>query len=532
MKVDPSSPIPHPSSFFLRKYDWVWIALIGLLWQSFWAMQMAHPSYMDAYYYATNGQQLAAGNGFSEQIIWQFLDQPAGLPTPSHTYWMPLTSILAAAGYRLNLFTNSFRSVQLPFWILAGLLPVLAYQTSHFLVGKRWQAWTAALLTVSGGFYNNFYNQPSTFAPFAWFGGLCLLALAQGWQANRPSSLWWLLAGVMAGLGHLTRGDGVLLLLVALVVAVDWRKLRAYRGWLMSVGLLVLGYGLSMGGWFWHNWQLFERPLSTIGTQTIFLTTYDDLFAYGRSFDWSHLQAWGWENILQSRLAGVSSSVQTFVVINGLVFLTPFVLIAWWRLIKTKWGVIRPFTLYTISMYAAMSLIFTLPGGRGGLFHSSAALFPWTMALAASGIRIAVDWVATRLSHWKPERAGRIFAALFVAVAMLMSVSLGIVRRGELPETAVYEQIGAQLPADAVVMVGNPPGFYYHTGHAAVTVPNEPAHVLLQAAAQYQVSYLILDQNRPVPLAELYLGDENISEIHLLADYEGIKLYEIEIPAN
>src|SRR5690554_3004982 len=93
------------------------IFLFGLAMQAFWGLQLVHPSYMDAYYYATNGQRLAEGYGFTEMIIWQFLDQPESLPTPSHTYWMPLPSLLAAAGYRVM---DHFRGAQLPFWLLAG----------------------------------------------------------------------------------------------------------------------------------------------------------------------------------------------------------------------------------------------------------------------------------------------------------------------------------------------------------------------------------------------------------------------------
>ncbi len=67
---------------------------------------------------------LAQGYGFSEKIIWQYLDDPQGIPTPSHTYWMPLTSILAAAGYAIQ---DNFRAAQIPFWLLSGFLPLLSY---------------------------------------------------------------------------------------------------------------------------------------------------------------------------------------------------------------------------------------------------------------------------------------------------------------------------------------------------------------------------------------------------------------------
>ena len=94
-------------------------------------------------------------------------------------------------------------------------------------------------------------------------------------------------------------------------------------------------------------------------------------------------------------------------------------------------------------------------------------------------------------------------------------------------ETAVYEQIGADLPADAVVMSGNAPGFYYHTDLKSVSVPNEPPDVLLSAAEAYHVTHLALDINHPLPLDALYTGEWRDGRIQLLNMYDDIKLYQI-----
>ena len=516
----------------IRKTDWLSVALIGLLVQAFWAVQLTHPSYMDAYYYATNGQRLADGFGFTEEVIWQFLDAPTGVPTPSHTYWMPLPSLLAAVGYGT---ADSFRGAQWPFWLLAGLLPLLAFAISQQLSGERWQAWVAALFTAAGGFYAYWFSQPSTFAPFAWAGGLGLYALAQGSMGTQLHLrggrrwVWWLVAGAMAGMAHLTRADGVLLLLVGIwVIVLEIGNWRLATGKLIpslhSLSLLIIGYLLVMGGWFIHNWWVLGRPLPTVGTQTIFLRGYDDLFAYGRSFDWQYFLDWGWSNILQSKLDGVSVGLQTFIAVSGLIFLVPFAVWAWWWLGRGEKRVwLRPFTWYTLALYGVMSLIFTLPGSRGGLFHSSAAIWPWMMALAAAGIGLAVDWFAVRLPHWQPERAKRLFSIIFVVIAFILSFFVGISRADtdQLPQ--IYEAIGRQLPPDAVVMVGDAPSFYYHTGLTAVSIPNEPIDVLLKAAAQYDVTFLVLDANHPKPLTHIYEGAEerlNLPNIALVEQYD------------
>jgi hypothetical protein len=515
-----------------RRTDWLWLALIGLLFQAIWAAQTATPNYMDAYYYTTNGQQLAAGEGFTEQVIWQYLDAPKGIPTPSHSYWMPLTSILAAAGYN---FGDGFWAAKLPFWLLASTLPLLAYWISLQFFTERWQVWTAALLTMSGGFYIRFLNQPSTFAPFAWAGGLCLLFLAFAQQ--KSSKRYWFAAGLMAGLAHLTRADGLLLLAVGGLI---W--LLEIRGWrpetnkrfpissLQSPTLLFLGYLTVMSSWFIRNWLVWGRPLPISGGQTIFLTTYDDLFAYGRSFNLSHYLNWGWGNILQSKLEGLSIAGQTFVGVSGIVFLTPFIVwgwLKWWR-DEEKRPLLRPMSYYMLLLFASMSLIFTLPGGRGGLLHSSVALWPWFMVLATAGLGFAVDWIATKLPHWEPKKAKPRFAGLFVALAFIISATLFFARADEGVEARVYAEMGEILPETAVVMVGNAPGFYYHTRLPALSIPNEPIPILQEAAAQYGVTHLLLDADHPQPLTDLYAQQTIPPSFRLLYSSEGYQLYALD----
>ncbi len=57
---------------------------------------------MDAEYYYMTGQTIASGGGFTEMILWNYLDDPEGLPHPAHTYWMPSASIIAALGMFFN----------------------------------------------------------------------------------------------------------------------------------------------------------------------------------------------------------------------------------------------------------------------------------------------------------------------------------------------------------------------------------------------------------------------------------------------
>jgi len=523
---------------FLRdrqtRRDLLWITLIALAVQAFWASRITHPTYFDAFFYTTNAQRLAEGHGFTQEIIWQYLDQPESLPVPSFTYWMPLPALIAAVGYTVS---DSFRAAQVPFWLMAGFLPWMSYGIAWHLNRTRWMARTAALFTAAGGYYAAYWNQPTTFVLFAWVGGGCLLALA--WAHESKKWGYWLGAGVLAGLGHLTRADGMLLLGVAGIIwlyeVFGWWKTRKdlrskNEGTPVNLQSLILygiafvgGYLLIMGGWFWRTYRLIGSPMSTIGTQTIFLTTYNDIFSYGRSFDLASYLDWGYANILGSKAEAASLGLQTFIAVTGLTVFVFFMLWAWIKLGRSKrtGPFLRPFTWYTLVLYGIMIFIFTFPGMRGSLLHSSAALWPWSMTLAAIGIDFAVDWVADRRPAWQPEPAKRLFAGVFIVLVFVVTFAVSGSQNLQIEQAEIYREVYEIVPPDSVVMTGDPPGLYYHTRLSSVATPNEPPEMLPVIADQFGVDYLLFDADRPPPLADLYEEKLSLPSLEKVYDFGG-----------
>ncbi|MFO7681093.1 MAG: glycosyltransferase family 39 protein [Chloroflexota bacterium] len=519
--------------------DLFWITLFALIVQAFWGLRITHPTYFDAFYYTTNAQRLAEGHGLTQEIIWQYLDQPDSLPVPSFTYWMPLPALIAAAGYTVS---SSFRAAQFPFWLMAGFLPWMGYGIAWHLKHNRRLARVSALFTAAGGYYAAYWVQPTTFVLFAWVGGGCLLALAWAHEVKRRR--YWLLAGVLAGLSHLARADGVLLLGVAGIIWLyevgEWRRKNKDSGLkieatplnlqsLILWGLLFVGgYLLIMGGWFWRTYQLIGSPLSTVGTQTIFLTTYNDVFAYGRSFDFASYVEWGAANILRSKAEAFSLGLQTFIAVTGLTVFVIFMVWAWIKLARNKrTGLfLRPFSWYTFILYAVMIFVFTFPGQRGSLLHSSAALWPWSMALAAVGIDMAVDWIAVRRPAWRPEQAKRLFSVVFVIMVYVVSFAVAGAQPLQTEQAAIYRQMAEMVPSGSVVMTGDPPGVYYHTRLPAIAIPNEPLESLPAIAARFGAAYLLLDSDRPPTLAGLHDGIQSLPELEKVHEFgDGYILY-------
>jgi len=498
------------------------------------ALPVHGPTYMDADYYLLTARRLVQGFGFSENILWNYLDDPTGLPHPSHVYWMPLPSILAALGLRL--WGDSFRAAQVPFIALAALLPLVSYGLSRALGGGRRQAWATALFIAFNGFYLPFWAMPDAFAAFALAGSLSLIALGQGLAGlgSRRLDGWFLLAGLAAGFGHLARADGLLLLLVGLGMIV-WEQTRQRRFvvGLSSCVILLLGYLAVMGPWFYRNWVALGALQPAAGLKTLFLRDYDDLFSYGLPLTLGRYLNWGLANILQSKLWAVKLNLMTFIGPNNLIFLTPFTLIGLWRLRRE--ALMRPALIYGVLLYAVMTLVFTFPGARGGLLHSSAALLPFFSAAAPFGLEAAIRWMAQRRRAWNVQQARQVFTVGFMA----LSITLGGVltartmasRQWEVGSGEAYRKVGAWLSehglAGATVMVNNPPGFALHTGQPAIVVPNGDVETLLAVADRYGATVLVLDTNRPRALAGLYAGEEAHPRLVMQAQLGEVQIYRI-----
>jgi 4-amino-4-deoxy-L-arabinose transferase-like glycosyltransferase len=494
--------------------DLLALFVAALLLRALAAWPQAQPGYMDAAYYTLGAQRLAQGYGFTEMVLWNYLDDPAGLPHPSHLYWMPLPSVLAASS--MVVFGTDYHAAQAPFVLLAALVPPLAYAWSWSLARSRRQALAAGGLALFSGYYVVYWGVPEAFAPYTLAGAVCLAASGLALRDGRPG--WYVLAGAAAALGHLTRADGVLLLapVVAPTLTLS-RALRAQgRGW--GVALALAAYLAVMAPWFARNWAVTGAPLASTGTLTLWLRDYDQLFSYGQLPTAAGYLAWGWGNIVASKLDALWQNLLTFVLANNLVLLTPFTVIGAWR--ARRAALVWPALVYGALLYAAMTFAFTFPGPRGGVLHSSSALLPALWACAALGLDAAVAAVARRRRTWRVEQAQVVFALGIVLVAAGVSMWLydtRVLGAGGPADPAwngadrAYVQAvkGVQPEPGAVFMVNNPPMFTYLTGYPSVVLPNEPPDVLLEAARRYGVRYVVLDAGRPRPLADVYAGTQS-----------------------
>lgn len=488
---------------------------LGVAVNALVAAFVTQPGYMDAHYYFGGALRLARGYGLTEPYVWNYFSPLRQLPAPSHLYWMPLTSLVAAPFIALaealagGPLPNAlaFRAAQIPLVLAASALPLLTYGIARTLTGERRHAWAAALLTLFSAFYFPFWANTDSFALFGLCAAGALLAFHRAKASPRPRR-WWFVGGLLAGLAHLARADGLLVLLCLLLVnAATHPRSQSSISTLPSFFFLLAGYLVLMAPWFVRNLLVVGAPLAPNGVRALWLTNYNELFTYyPHQLTPGRYLALGWEHILRDKWDALLVNFGNLAAAQAGIIAFPFFLIGLW--VMRRHPLTQLAALYGAALFAAMTFAFTFPGARGGYFHSGAALLPFVAALAVGGLDAAVEAVARVLKHWQPQRSKPVFTVLLVlgAVALTGLRFAPQVRAGP-PTDAMYAEVGQWLVQvdgpGAVVAVNNPPAFYYHTGLASIAIPADDVETLLRAMADFDARWLALDANVAEGLAGL-----------------------------
>ena len=512
------------------------LALLGLAAVTFVAVLQPSPGYMDADYYYAGGLQLVNGHGFTEPYLWNYLDDPTGLPHPSHAYWMPLASLLAAAGAAL-FGSASWFAARAGFLLAAALIPPLTAALAWSLTSRRDLALTSGLLAVFPAFYLPYFPVTDTFGLYMLFGGLFFLILNRKSSALNP-----LLLGLLVGLMHLARADGLLWLLVAFLAVLLVLPKPPQRRIIFIFSFLLLtlaGYLLVMTPWFIRNYAAFGSPLAAGGSKMLWLTSYDQLFSYPASqITFSTWWQSGINAISKARLWALGINLERTLAEQGEIFLIPLVGLGLWHLRKDRRMQLAG--LAWLLTFVAMIVAFPFAGARGGFFHSGAALQPVWWALAPVGLDRVIAW-GSRKRGWNVAQSGTVFRPALVVLAALLTAVIvygRVMGGGGNPvwsqENIAYSNINGFLKdqgmdEQAVVMVADPPGFYLASGNPAIAVPDGDENTLLVVARRYHAEYVVLEEgSTPGGLLTVYEHPAEQAGLQYLGDVDGAHIYGIQ----
>lgn len=484
----------------VHRRDILLISLLALVVTTFMAAIIRHPGYTDAFLYYNIAARWMRGEGLTDAAPWSFIAAPHALPVPSNLYWMPGATFLAAPG--IALFGQSFDAAQVFYVLMFIPLVVLGYLVGWQVSGTRRIAWLAALITLFSGFFWPYWVTTATYTPFGVAGAFSLFAAGMGRKYG--GLRWFLLAGIAAGFGHLTRNDGFLLLL-AIGPAAVWPGGLGGK-WLIrkavgAVVLIAMGYLIVMGPWFARNYAITAAILPGAGIETVFLREYAEIVNYPKGVDLQHFLSWGLGNILQSRLDGLASNGVRFFAEQGMLLFGPFMLYTYWR--RRKDPFLAAFLLYAPGMFFTLTIIYTFPGTHGALFHSSAALVPFWATLSIMGVDSGVRWMATK-RRWPFRQARAFFSTACIVFTVGLSLYAGFDKAGNWNTYGERYNKLSLLSKDSVVVINDPPALYYYKGIPGVVVPNAPPETLLDIANKYNITHIVLDEAVPEPLEELW----------------------------
>jgi len=545
----------------VKKTDYIILSVLQLCIILFVAHYQTIPGNIDADYYFMGGVRLAQGHGFTENYIWNYLNDPSSLPQPSHSYWLPLASILSAIGMWLT-GSQSFTAGRLVFIVLSVLITPLTTALAYRLTSRRDLALFAGLLSLFSGFYLPYLPVTENYSVFMVLGTLYFLSmdrLAQrhserseeslplhqrpfaGAQGDMPKAhnISYLILGILSGLMSLARSDGIIwLFLTFLIIAVRYWMDEVPRlskpkiaSTLINLSFALGGFLLIMLPWYLRNIAVFGAPMSISTRRAFWLTDYYQTFIYPASqLTYQNWLASGWNAILALRVSAFQRALYNIIVVQGVFILIPFILLGAWKLRKQS-QVQLGLVAWALLIFA-FTVVFPMAGVRGSYYHAVSALQPLLWVLAPVGLDVLTQKLLNLKSYqW-------IFQATLVLIVCMISYSsvnaLVITngwQRGELTYPKVEEfLLGQNIQPSEPVMVINPPGYTMMTGRPAVVFPYGGEEAILDVARKFNAKFIILKQD-PVNLSAhfnaLYNQPDLYPSIQFIGQVEDVKIYKV-----
>jgi len=477
---------------------------------------------MDADYYYANAVNIASGKGFNENFVWNYLDNPKGIPHPAFTYWMPLASLVSSTAIFVT-GNLSFPVSRIPFLVLSGFIPLLAGHVTSRISRDRKSAWMAALFSIFSGFYLVYIGLPETFLLYMLLGacifevGMTLFEKGNGFRLKHL--LCCAILGVIAGLIVLTRADGLLWAVagVGLVIfaARGWGKEKLFWHSIGGILCLIAGFGLITAGWYYRNYLAFGSWMAPGGITTLWLTDYNQTFIYPSSqLTFSYWSSVGVFAHFKDYLSAFWVNIKTLLIVQGEIILVPFVVIGFlkYRYLQT----LKYFSFIALFQFAVSTFIFPYSGSRGGYFHSGSAFQIILWVLAGIGFWKFLEWgVAKR--GWQLIRSAKMFIpAIFFLVLFFSGIVYWQKVIGGDSTSPVWNQEHMQYQAiesklltngfllNQAVLIGNPPGYSVTSGRSAFAIPDGDVNTLKEVAQRYKVEILAIDENHPEGLNSFY----------------------------
>ncbi len=468
----------------------------------FYAASRPVPVSADTAYYLMVARNLHAGHGFVSGYVWNYLaGVPGSLPVPSNEYWMPGTSVVAAATFAVA-GDSSVQVAQWPSLVFGALLCAITAWIAGAISGRQTAALLAGVAAAVNYYLIELSLNPDHFMLNAVLVNLSLLALWAGWRGKA-----WMagLSGGLSGFSYLTRSDGALLVGVALLLAAaTHRRARRHHG--LWLALWFVGAFAAVATPWWIRQALVFGHASGAGPlRTAFLTSYNDIF----QLDQSKLNLASYLATSQAAALGTKAYV-LYITLRVLAkaVLAVGLLGLGVLAIRDLRRESAPWLVYLLLGILVPSLLVPYPTAKGGSWHLLPALVPGIIAVGAA--------VALRLVERARGHPGTVLIGVATAIVGFGSLLYWWVRPpadSSLKDKPLYPAVAAQAVGDlgsrrAPALTDNAWGLYHVAGLPCAQFPSDGVAAALKVADSVSARYLITRADAPkaIPAMSQVIG--------------------------
>jgi len=479
----------------LKPEDGLFIGILiaGLLLRAYLVSITQTPGTSDPAFYYTVAKNISEGRGLVIDYVVFYFNGLVPITHYSNDYWLPLASILLSLP--MFIFGKTVSSA-LVASVIAGIVPPLV---GYFAALTFYKSKTFAIFAGTLTYFSPIQITTSVVTDsiifFGAFGSAALFLSFRG----RQNSRYFLIAAICSGLANMIRQDGILLLVTLLLMLLITQKTIREKA-LLAVGIigihfLVLSPLLIRD--FVETHSIFSSGLS----KTLFLTNYEDMYSYGKSFTWQSYRA-----VLGiRRIVDIKFKIAAFNITQFVNFLDPLLtilgLIGLADLIRLrKWSEISflsPALIFVGLGYLSYSFLWSIHG-PGSFYKGLAVLMPFIAIMIIgllsryiSSIKILaiIFIILTVYSGYQGFRQSDQFSTAYNKIYQYYKQAQTVVS-----QNAAQRNIRLQ---DIVVMSREPWDVNAATGMKSVMIPNNDINTIVFVAQHYNARYILLPGQRP-----------------------------------
>lgn len=505
--------LPHvqKSIVFMKFHHWmlIGIVIVGLLTRLILLNFTDFPGINDPNHYYNLGLRLLDGHGFTMDYLWHFNFMPQTLQHP-FDFWQPLAGILAYFG--MLLLGEGVAQAIIPFIVLGSFIPLVTYLAARQLECSQGSSlFVAACAAFLPELLLNSLRT-DTLIPNALAIGLMMICLIQGLKRGQ----WWLfvMSGIFAGFGYMTRGDNLLLLpmlVVSLTVYAIWgRKDFVHRKSWYLVWLTPLIAIVVISPWLMRNLNVLGQWSSTPSlSKLLYFSDFRDHYHYDREFSLDTLlEERTPSQLVSKRIFEATAAIRMMITtLDGILpaAIVGGLLLILWNRDKQRLFTLLPVVILLGGMYFAYTILVPIANQGGSFKKSYLTLVPLLLPLAAH----ALDTVITNKAF---KHVTFVIVVLLVFQSGIMLVAEDIrftenyLRFLRQVDTTLSGLPDTNNDDDIVIMAQDPFALRY-LGYRSVQIPMEDRDTILDVVSRYHVDYILFPSARP-SLDGIYEGSE------------------------